>query len=219
VSEYLSLLVLALAVSLDGFGVGVSYGLRKIKIPLLSILIITSCSALVILLATLFGEWISEFVRPEFSNQIGAWILIAIGCWAIYNFSQNKETKRPETAPSEQHQAPHKVINIEIKILGLVIQILKTPTAADVDRSGTISGSEAAVLGLALSLDAFGAGIGAAFMGYPPKITALLVSVLSTVFIILGLRIGFLYSDTDWVKKISFLPGVILILFGIFKIW
>jgi putative Mn2+ efflux pump MntP len=37
----ISLLILAFAVSLDGFGVGVMYGLRKIRIPLVSIGIIS----------------------------------------------------------------------------------------------------------------------------------------------------------------------------------
>lgn len=43
-SPLFSLLLLAFALSLDGFGVGITYGLRKMKIPLLSVLIISLCS-------------------------------------------------------------------------------------------------------------------------------------------------------------------------------
>lgn len=87
------------------------------------------------------------------------------------------------------------------------------------DQSGTIAGMEAALLGIALSLDAFGAGIGAALIGYSPFLTAFIVSTMCVFFIELGLKIGFVYSNTSWVRKLSFLPGLLLILLGISKIW
>jgi putative sporulation protein YtaF len=218
VLQYLSLLALAFAVSLDGFGVGISYGLRRIKIPFLSILIITSCSASVILFSMLLGNWVSSYINLKYANLFGAWILIGVGAWAIFNLKQNKETEQPDSDMSAKNVEPQPVLNIEIKKLGLVIHILKTPTVADMDKSGTITGGEATLLGMALSLDAFGAGIGAALMGYSPILTAFMVSVLSTCFILLGLRLGFVYSNIQWLKRISFIPGVILIIFGISRI-
>ena len=66
-------------------------------------------------------------------------------------------------------QSKEKIIfNFEIKSLGVVISILQKPTDVDFDKSGTINGVEALVLGIALSLDAFGAGIGAAMIGISP---------------------------------------------------
>lgn len=221
--HYLSLLVLAFAVSLDGFGVGISYGLRKIKIPFPSILIITSCSATVILISMMLGNLVSSYINLKYANILGAWILIGVGAWAIFNLRQNKETENPGSSHSEIELEtglePQAVLNIELKKLGLVIHILKRPTVADMDRSGTITGGEAAILGMALSMDAFGAGIGAALMGYSPLLTAFMVSVLSTSCILLGLRLGFLYSNIPWLKRVSFIPGIILILFGISRIW
>jgi len=204
---------------LDGFGVGISYGLRKIKIPIPSILIITSCSALVIVVAMRIGQWLSTFVNLEIANQIGAWLLIGVGCWAIFNLYQNKETQHQSGSTGHEDEGHKQILNLEIKMLGLVIHILKKPTAADMDKSGEISSGEAALLGTALSIDAFGAGIGAAFMGYSPWITGLLVSLFCTIFIYLGLRLGFRYSSVGWIKRLSFVPGVILILFGISRIW
>jgi len=219
VLHFLSLFALAFAVSLDGFGVGISYGLRKIKIPIPSILIITSCSALVIVIAMRLGQWLSTFVNLDIANHIGAWMLIGVGCWAIFNLYQNKETQHHSGGSSPEVEGPKQILNLEIKILGLVIHILKKPTAADMDKSGEISSGEAALLGTALSIDAFGAGIGAAFMGFSPWITGLLVSLFCTIFIFLGLRLGFKYSSIGWIKRLSFVPGVILILFGISRIW
>lgn len=224
--EYLSLFALAFAVSLDSFGVGISYGLRRIKIPIPSILIITSCSAVLVLLSMQLGKWLSGFISMETANITGAIILIGIGCWAIFNLYHNRETSHSDVPVNVaaypgamETSEPLPVLKIEIKTLGLVIHILKKPTAADVDRSGIITGAEAALLGVALSLDGFGAGIGAALMGYSPWLTAMLFSNLCTIFILAGLRLGFLYSNIQWVRRMSFIPGAILILFGLSKIW
>ncbi|RKD23793.1 sporulation membrane protein YtaF [Ammoniphilus oxalaticus] len=216
-----SLLAIAFAVSLDGFGVGISYGLRRIKIPLSSILIITFCTAVVIVGSMNLGQLLAEYIDLEAANLIGAWVLIGVGCWSIFNLYQNKETQpgRSEAEAVEVEQSPKQVLKLEIKILGLVVHILKKPTIADMDKSGEITAGEATLLGFALSMDAFGAGFGAALMGFSPWSTGLVVSALCTLFILLGLRIGFMYSNIAWVKRLSFIPGVILILFGISRIW
>ncbi|WP_025852591.1 manganese efflux pump, partial [Paenibacillus ehimensis] len=74
-----SLLLLAFAVSLDGFGVGVTYGLRKIRIPLPSIAIIAAWSGVIIFASMQIGVWMSRFVDPVVAKDIGAVILMGIG--------------------------------------------------------------------------------------------------------------------------------------------
>ncbi|MED0676208.1 sporulation membrane protein YtaF [Aneurinibacillus thermoaerophilus] len=213
-----SLLVLAFAVSLDGFGVGVTYGMRRIKIPVRSVLIITACSALVILVSMYLGKWLTYFLSPLATQYVGGLILIGIGLWTIYNVKhQQAREEQGEMEQERQIQEPRSLVAFEIKSLGLVIQILKRPIEADIDRSGTISGVEAMFLGLALSLDAFGAGIGAALIGYEPWVTALLIGVSNCLFILTGLKLGFIYSEADWMKRMTYLPGVLLIMCGFFK--
>ena len=58
----ISLLFLAFAVSLDSFGVGVTYGLRKIRIPLLSILVITCFSGGMILFSMSVGHGLATWL-------------------------------------------------------------------------------------------------------------------------------------------------------------
>jgi putative sporulation protein YtaF len=222
----LSLLMLAFAVSLDGFGVGVMYGLRKIRIPFLSVAIIACCSGVVIFASMQIGVYISRLLAPHYARSAGGVILIGIGLWALYQLYRQKEddSASVETgqnvASGEELQASAKkqLLNIELKRLGLVIQILRTPSIADVDRSGNISASEAALLGLALSLDAFGAGIGAALIGFPPLLTSAVIALASGIFLATGLRIGFIYSELAWLRKLSVLPGCVLIIMGIMKL-
>lgn len=237
-----SLLALALAVSLDGFGVGAMYGLRKIKIPVLSVLIIAVMSGLVFFAAMQIGVAVTAYIPVGVAKTIGAVILIGLGFWAVIQMSRGREAEdeapspasAADTAPTGvngQRAAPGngrdvvqesgqeaRVLSIELKRLGLVIQILRTPSAADLDRSGIISAMEAAWLGLALSLDAFGAGIGAAFIGYPPLVTSAIIAVASGSFILGGLRFGFMYSNVHWIRKLSVVPGCILMLMGLFRL-
>ena len=110
------------------------------------------------------------------------------------------------------------VLYIELKRLGLVIQILRKPSIADIDRSGNISASEAVLLGVALSLDAFGAGIGAALIGFAPMLTSVVIALASGTFLATGLRIGYKYSDLSWIQRLSVFPGFVLIIMGIMKL-
>lgn len=198
----LSLLVLAFALSLDGFGVGMMYGLRKIKIGPIGITIISISSGLVIYASMWIGAWMTTWFSTAMASRIGAILLIGIGIWALIQLFMQKSTAEVEASSSSS----------------LVLQILRTPAAADVDRSGNISSSEAILLGLALSLDAFGAGIGAALIGLNPLITASVIAVSSGVFLSTGIRFGLRFSDMNWMKKLTFLPGCVLILIGMVKL-
>ncbi|WP_226680315.1 sporulation membrane protein YtaF [Sutcliffiella horikoshii] len=209
---YISLILLAFAVSLDSFSVGLTYGLRKMHMPLKSISIIACCSAVSLLLAMLVGTILMKFLSPAFAETIGGSILIVLGMWVLYQFF------RASTAEDSTSFADERILfNLEIKSLGVVINILRKPTEADFDRSGSITGLEAFFLGIALSLDAFGAGIGAALLGYSPGVMAISVAVMSSLFVITGIKLGRVFSTVSWINKFSFLPGVLLIVIGIIK--
>ncbi len=209
-TQYFSLVLLAFAVSLDSFSVGFTYGLRKMKIPFKSIVIIACCSALTLLIAMGVGSTIATFISPSAAEKIGGLVLVGIGAWVLFQFFK-------PSRQSEEQVEEKVLLKFEIKSLGVVINILRKPMVADFDKSGTITGVEAFMLGLALSLDAFGAGIGAALLGYSPWIMAACVAIMSSLFVTLGINSGRTFSESKWVQKFSFLPGVMLIVIGIWK--
>ncbi|MCH1627295.1 sporulation membrane protein YtaF [Ferdinandcohnia quinoae] len=209
-SQHVSLILLAFAVSLDGFSVGFTYGMRKIKIPFISIITIACCSALVLMISMGLGQSIASFLSPLIAEKIGGVVLVLIGAWVLYQFFRT-------TAQTTEVNEEKLLVKVEIKSLGLVINILKKPMVADFDKSGTITGLEAFMLGLALSLDAFGAGIGAALLGLSPWIMAVIVAIMSSLFLFIGMKSGTFFSKIKWVQKFSFLPGILLIVIGIWK--
>ena len=133
--------------------------------------------------------------------------------WAGLSFQFFHQDKEKDLLPHEKV-----IINFEIKSLGIVIHILKKPMSADFDKSGTITGVEAFMLGLALSLDASGTGIGAVMLGFSPGILgSWLLSLLSSLLVFLGIRLGSYFSQIAWLQRFSFLPGILLIIIGICK--
>jgi putative sporulation protein YtaF len=207
----LSLFILAFAVSLDSFSVGFTYGLRKMKIPFRSIIIIATCSALSLLIASGVGHFLGGILSPNITDKIGGFILILLGAWVLYQFFRPEKNK-------ELVSIEKTIVNFEIKSLGIVINILRKPLTADFDLSGTITGIEAFMLGVALSLDAFGAGVGAVMLGFSPIYLAIAVAVMSSLFVSMGIKSGSLLSKSDWVQKFTLLPGILLIIIGVWKI-
>ncbi|MBD8005275.1 sporulation membrane protein YtaF [Bacillus norwichensis] len=204
-----SLLLLAIAISLDSFGAGLAYGLRNIKIPLKSIIIIASCTALSLGTAMILGQLIQGLLSPAAANRIGGAILIMIGGWVIFQFIRSE---REQAGQQEKIE-----FNWEIKSLGIVIHILKKPTRADFDSSGTVTGIEAFMLGTALSLDAFGVGIGAAMLGFSPVILSGAAAVMGGLFLSGGIAFGGLFAHMRAIQKFTFFPGVLLIVIGLLK--
>lgn len=219
----LSILWLAFAVSLDSFGAGTTYGMRKIRIPFLSIVIIACCSGAVIFTSMTVGQWLSSWLSETAASITGALILVSLGLWAlVQGISQTgsaSSTQEPSVSLQMEEDETKKVQvwTFEVQTIGLVIQILKTPMAADVDRSGTISAAEAFLLGTALSLDAFGAGLGAAMIGLQPGPVAFTIALMSALFLRLGMWIGFRCAGHKWSEALAYLPGIFLILMGLMR--
>ncbi|MEC0089271.1 sporulation membrane protein YtaF [Paenibacillus macquariensis] len=221
-SHILALTLLAFAVSLDSFGVGITYGLRQVKIPLLSIVIISVLSGIVICISMQVGVLLAHFVSPKIASAVGAIILIVMGLWSLVQMLVQKE-KDQVLEPVKVEKLPkpltqRQVFTLEIRKLGLVIQILRTPSSADVDKSGSISGYEAMWLGIALSLDAFGAGLGAALLGFSPLPTSLVIALFSGSFLVMGMNAGFRFATKSWTRHMTALPALMLIIMGIMKL-
>ncbi|GAK09706.1 sporulation membrane protein YtaF [Geomicrobium sp. JCM 19038] len=216
--SWIAVLILAFAVSVDGLGVGMTYGMRKMQINWLPLLIIGTFSFTAVLLSGFAATFVFQYLPNAFADYLGGSILILIGVYAIVQAYHHSKTKPEEVKPiTKVDQVKEKVVKFEIKKLGLVIQILKKPTAADVDNSGTISVKEAVLLGVALSLDAFGAGFGASMLGYSVVWFALIVSIMCVTFLVIGKKGGYKLSNVRFCEPLVFLPGLLLMCIGIYN--
>ena len=210
-------MVFAVALSLDGLGVGLSYGMRKIKIPWKSLVVISIASAAALGLSMVLGHLIASFLSKQIAGIVGGMALVLIGIWLLLQgWSQRLEEKDPTLSGTIE---PLTIFKLSIPSLGLVIKILKEPAKADFDRSGTISVNEAIFLGFALAMDALGAGLGAAMMGFSPWFTPMVLAVSKFLLVSLGLYLGSQFSVDRLRKDLGLVPGAIIIALGVMQIF
>ena len=214
-------MLMAVALSLDGFGVGLAYGLRRIRIPINSLIAIALCTILAMGVSMLFGGWITLWFKLIPARLVGASILLSLGIFQLGKVIWNRnEEVFPQAVPAMAVVEPKPVLEpvfrFQLRFFGLVIQVLRTPVIADVDGSGVISLRESFLLGCALAVDAFASGIGAAMAG----MTLSVIGIVALTQIIM-LRLGQQMAGkipVNWTDKAEYLPGVVLILIGLGKL-
>lgn len=205
---FLQLLFLTLALSIDSLGIGISYGVRKIKFNPTSFLIISLISLSFSSLSLSIGSAISIIFSEKVTSFISILILIILGLFII-----KKGLEKNDTIEKEKDVKNYSVF---IKCLGITINVIKTPSSCDLDNSMKIDPKEAFYLGIALSVDCIGVGIAASSL---LKIYANLFPAFIMLFqlaflcfgMIIGKRLKFKNLDES---KLSILSGLILIFIG-----
>lgn len=202
-------LLLALAVSVDGLGVGLSCGLRKIKLSFSSLLVVSLVSAAVSFLSMIFGSLAVEIFNPDLAERLGAVVLLTLGLAIIFEvcFKNEKVGGIEKT-----------LLKFRIPLLGLAVQILKEPFRADEDLSGAISGREALALGTALALDALGIGFGAAAAGFSLILVPLCIGCCQLAMVSFGLFLGRNWQLDNLGHRGAAIPGLILIALGLWRL-
>ncbi len=204
--EIWAIIFLAVAVSLDGFGAGFAYGLNKVTIKFLPRLVISFASALSIYISLLGGTFIAKLLPQAIAVNLGSILLCIMG---IYIFRQGFKSL------INNNEIPEEFLNKNF-IQKLFI-LLKQPMDADFDKSGNISGIEVFFLGVALAMDAFGAGFGAALAGINPLFTAVLVGFFKMILLSLGIQLGNGLNKMPWQGFLVLMPGLIFFLLGIYN--
>lgn len=203
---YLNLIWIVIAVSLDGFGVGITYGMRRIKIPFSALLVIIICSGTIVITSMTIGHLLRMVISPAVTSMIGSFIFISLGLFVLYTALRANQLKKKQASNSQNSFDHFK-------------KVFSEPEQADKDQSGTISFKEALILGTALALDAFGAGLGASMLGYSPILTSILIASMSGLFVFCGLRLGFIFAAHPKLSRLTFLPPIILISIGLYNLF
>jgi putative Mn2+ efflux pump MntP len=233
-----SVVLLAIAVAIDGFWGGFAYGLRKIKIDLSSLVIISFWSVILTLITMLLGKTLMNYISLNTAKWIGAFLLIGIGIYAIKEGVEHRNKVKDEINSLEDgslgldENSTNLEINSKAILAGreekeeltsrnpmvILFKVLGNPLLADFDKSGTISMWEGTILGLAVAMDASIAAFAVGIAGYNPFLTPLLFGLTHFVLIGLGNLIGRYRYIKNIGEKIVFIPGGILILIGLLRV-
>ncbi len=203
--------LIALATSIDSFIIGISYGIRKIKIRMHIILQISLISVAVIGTSMLLGHGALYFVPEVWGRLISSSIIFLLGL--IFFIQAFIKYKFPVDETGKRF-----IGRVKIDCFGIIIEILRQPEKADFDNSNTIDAREAIFLGTAISLDGGAVGFASAMSGINIPLTLLCCFILNILCIVTGLSLGKLYSHHHIQERASLLPGVILMIFGLLKL-
>lgn len=215
---FLDCLLLAIPISLDCIGIGMTYGIKNTYITPLAKFIIFSIFFIVTSVAVSIGTLIIEMFSLETANIVGVVLLVLMGLWIIY---QSFRPKKEGTKPQKTKTLIPKIYRFFIKPFGLTIQIIKSPSNSDLDHSNHIDAKEALYLGSAISIDAFCAGVGCSAIGITSFLFPLFISIFHILFLSLGSFIGENLSsrtkipDNIW----SIISGILLMAIGISKLF
>ena len=215
---FLDCLLLAIPISLDCIGIGMTYGIKNTYITPLAKFIIFSIFFIVTSVAVSIGTLIIEMFSLETANIVGVILLVLMGLWIIY---QSFRAKKECAKPKKPKTLIPKIHRFFIKPFGLTIQIIKSPSNSDLDHSNHIDAKEALYLGSAISIDSFCAGVGCSAIGITSLLFPLFISIFHIIFLSFGSFIGEKLSsrtkipDNIW----SIISGVLLITIGISKLF
>ncbi|MNO59074.1 manganese efflux pump MntP [compost metagenome] len=193
----LAVIVIALASNLDNAGVGIAYGVRKIRIPWYSNLTIAIISFLATLLSGLFGNLLALWVHPWVGQLIGTIVIVSVGVWVLL---QPFVEKKP--VPADNDSNP-------------VTRLLRNPEEADKDSSKSISLGESILLGIALAMNALAGGFNAGITHLNVWGTSLSVGIFSYLLLAVCAGFGEKYAAEKLGNRATIVSGLLLILIGI----
>src|SRR5690625_2495552 len=159
----------------------------------------------------LIGNLLKIFISPAVTSILGSAILIALGLFVFISTVWPQKKNESKTWKDKDHHN-------QLSTFHHFKTVITDPHRADKDQSGTISVAEALILGTALALDAFGAGLGAAMLGYSPILTSILIATMSGLFVFSGIKVGFLLSQNKTLAKLTYLPPILLICIGVYNL-
>ena len=193
---------IATSVSIDAFAVSFAYGCKKIKIPALSLHIINLICVGTIGLSYLLGSAIIDYIPEWVAAVLSFAILLIIGIIKLFD-SITKSIIR-------KHTKFNKELNLSVFNFRLILRLYADPESADMDVSKSISAREAAALALALSLDGFAVGFGAAMIGVNGPVLILFTLITGFFALLLGCFLGNKAADKLNIN-LSWIAGVLLI--------
>lgn len=194
----ISALLFGISANIDTFMLGFSYGIKKQHISLLTNFFLSTITLLGTLLSIVIGLHLSTLINPEIAQIAGSIFLILLGLYYCVKYLFTKHLGYPQQISSP------------------AIAAASIPSAAPTDMPSTLSLSETILLGLTLTLNNAGMGIGASLAGTHVFLTLGITFFTSAFFLIAGNRLGTHFAAALSGPDTNLLSGLIIIILGLF---
>jgi putative sporulation protein YtaF len=204
--ELVPILLVAISSNTDNLVVGIAYGIRSIRVPLLSNFAIAVLTGFATLVSMLVGREIAGYMPAQLASLLGGGIIAGIGGWTLVQAAR-PHASQTTTAPASNKRP----------VWGRRLFMLKGPTGADCDRSGHLELKEVCLLALALSLNNVGNGFGAGMAGVNPVITTIAVVLFGVSLLWAGVAAGH-RGQRILGSLAGVVSGVLLLAVGLYEI-
>lgn len=182
--------VLVAAVSnLDNLGVGFAFGLRGRRIAIAPNVVIAALTMAGTAGAMTSGRAVSQLMSPSLATDAGSLIITAIGVATVV--ASLRTLRRPASA-------------------GVDRRSLSGPGGA----SNVVSWREALPIGMALSLNNVGSGVGAGIAGVSTLSTTVLAGAFSLICLGGGSRVGWSAGRAVLGRRARLAAGLVLVAVG-----
>lgn len=208
--QFLQAFLLSLCVSADVFIVSLEYSAKKINISLKSIVVFNLVCCALMAVFMLIAVACSDFISENIAKYIGFTILLIIGIWKILeDLLKGLLNKISKTIDK---------LEFSFFSFSFILKIYSSPEKADVDASSSISSIEAAILSIALSVDAVTAGFSEVISGdIHPLLFIICTFITGCLSWIFGKAIGQKLASHS--LHMSLFTGIVITAFAFSKLF
>lgn len=189
--QFFEAFLFACSANLDNMTIGITYGIRKIRIPFLYNVIIALVSCAGTFLAMTLGSFAAHSLAPKYAQTIGNLLLIFLGLYFLWDGIRPISPK--ETAAKNTNA--------------------QSPAASP----SALSLSQTLLIACALTLNNLGMGISASIAGLPSVLTSCCTFFVSIAMLCLGQYLGKTYLAKILGHYAEAISGCILLILGIFE--
>ena len=187
---WLAALLIAAVSNLDNLGAGVAFGIRGKRINAVANLTVAGITMFATAAALTGGHLLSKVLPSAMTGWLGPLIIIAIGIATVRTPAQTPRPRDSAIAPRGDRCHP-----------------------PDVD--GVMSRQEAIVLGVALSVNNLGTGVGAGVSGIPALATTVSAGLLSLACVGGGSLFGRVFGRLVLGRDAPAIAGILLLALGL----
>ena len=201
--------LLIVALSVDVFLASMACGTERIYIEKKTALCISIICSGVLFLSLLLGGFLCGVIQEKYTTRLCFVVFLCIGIFKLTEYGIKRYIKK--------YKFLCKRVKITFSQLNFILSIYNNPVMADKDKSSSMSVSEGIFFALAMSLDGFFAGLGAAFLKTSLIGIIILNLLVSLVAVCLGNVLGRRAAAAkEW--DFSWIGGVLFVALAISKI-
>lgn len=176
-----SVILFGISANADSLLISLSYGIKKVRIPFLSKILIALIGLAGIIAAKLIADSVAKYLSDGIADKIGNGMLILFGLIGVIKYLKDRFSSK--TKP----ERPAKKISLK----------------------------ETIFIGLALSINNIGMGIGIFISGFPFFPVAAVSVLLNFIFLMIGNRLGNSFLAKYLGRYGEIAAAIIIILLGI----